>query len=297
MDAEKASSASSESEESGDSSDDEDVETTLTADQEAIKALEATISADPASLSSWFSLLSLSLATIPHDSKNATKARAEITLSVFSRALKAHDSNGTSARFRVTYLRSGESVWSADQLYHEWEDALRVVANKSQIWLAWYTWRLRVRMRAGDISGVADDASRALRALAHSELARVGILWRSAVFLKEAGFHERATAVLQAQAELCVDQHCATSTGYSPPFQVFLLPSYYSGSCFRVPTAVARGVLGLGGPSRWRSKCEGMGCFSAIARRTSVSSVCCVQSRHCCRLRSVHAMVLYRAPS
>lgn len=205
----QSASSSSESEDSGDPSDEENLETTLTADQEMMKSLEATLAADPSSLTAWFSLLSRSLADIPFDSKNASKARAEITLSVFSRALKAHDSNGKSARFRITYLRAGESVWSAEQLHYEWEDALRVVTNKPQIWSAWYNWRLQFHMRSGDISAVSDDAARALRSLAHSELARVGILWRSAVFTKEAGFHERATALLQAQTELCAFAPCA----------------------------------------------------------------------------------------
>ncbi|KAH7104612.1 DUF1740-domain-containing protein [Auriculariales sp. MPI-PUGE-AT-0066] len=187
--------------------DDDNDETTLTghtADQEAIRLLEETLVQDPTSLTSWHSLLAHSLASIPIDSKNARKVRGEITLSVLSRALAAHDSNGTSARFRALYLHAGESVWSADKLTAEWETALRTVRSKAQIYLAWFNWRLKVRMRAGDIASVAEDASRTLRALdgPSMEIARVGVILRSARFFIEAGYHERGIALFQAQIEL-----------------------------------------------------------------------------------------------
>ncbi|EJD55576.1 DUF1740-domain-containing protein [Auricularia subglabra TFB-10046 SS5] len=239
-DEQASSSSSSESESSQEDSEDGDFVASLTAEQEAIKSLEQSLARDPSSLSSWLSLLSYSLAAIPDDSKNVLKARAEITLSVFSRSLKAHESNGRSARFRVTYLRAGESVWSAEQLHHEWEDALRAVSDKPQIWLTWFTWRLTARTRSGDISGVADDASRAMHALAHSEVARVGILWRSAMFFKEAGYHERATAVLQAQVELSL--FCPQSIlGAAFESQLPSLEEFWDSEVPRVGEAHARG--------------------------------------------------------
>lgn len=235
-----SSSSSSSSESSHEDEEDEDFVASLTAEQEAIKSLENSLAQDPSSLSSWHSLLSYSLAAIPDDSKNVLKARAEITLSVFSRALKAHESNGRSARFRVTYLRAGESVWSAEQLHHEWEDALRAVSNKPQIWLAWFNWRLKSRMHSGDVSGVEDDASRAIHALAHSEIARVGLLWRSAMFFKEAGYHERATALLQAQVELSL--FCPPSIlGAAFESQLPSLEEFWDSEVPRVGEAHARG--------------------------------------------------------
>jgi len=239
----KASSSDSSDSDSELDDDQADTVTGLSADQEAMKLLEAKLSDDPSSLASWHAVLSHSLATIPPDSRNARKARGEITLSVFGRALAASESNGTSARLRALYLQAGESVWTADKLEAEWESALRTVKNKAQIYLAWLNWRLQVRMRQGDLAGVADDVGRAFRTLENhdSEITRVGILLRCARFFKEAGgcaavsfiehvahetagYPERGVALFQAQVELYV---------------VFLL-HHTNRSCFTEPTLLPK---------------------------------------------------------
>ncbi|KAG6381068.1 NRDE-2, necessary for RNA interference-domain-containing protein [Boletus reticuloceps] len=197
--------ASSESELSafdaeGESSDD-DHAPTLTSHQLTIKALEGRLTADPSSVQTWLSLVAQSLSVVPLTSKNAVKARSEVTLSVLSRARGAHPSNLRSPTLSLKYLRAGEELWDQTKLTAEWEDALK--SGGIGIWMEWLEWRIRASV--GGIDQVVWDATRALKALGSSEdseLDRLRVVWRVAVAFQEAGFHERATALFQAQAEL-----------------------------------------------------------------------------------------------
>ncbi|GLB36027.1 putative NRDE-2, necessary for RNA interference [Lyophyllum shimeji] len=180
---------------------DEAGEVTLTAHQERLKVLEQQLNEDPASVDKWLQLLSHSLSTIPITSKNATKARAEISISVLARALSAHPRNADSKLLRVRYLKAGEEVWHESKVRAEWEEALKL--GGAEIWMEWLEWRI-TRGNAG-LDGVVDDAVRILGLLGQSEgdeMAKVRVFWRVAVAFQNAGFSERATAMFQAQAEL-----------------------------------------------------------------------------------------------
>ncbi|KAH9847402.1 DUF1740-domain-containing protein [Lenzites betulinus] len=187
---------SEESESSGDESD----TTPLTSLQATLKDLEARLVAKPDDVAAWLSLLAHTLTTVPSTTKNAPKARAEITVSVLSRALSAHKSNSRSQTLRLKYMKAGEELWQEGKLKAEWEEAVKV--DDIEIWMAWLDWRV---WHTNDLlKSVADDATRVLRSLAakQDEVGQLRVFWRVAVALRDAGYVERANALFQAQAEL-----------------------------------------------------------------------------------------------
>ncbi|KAI0694871.1 NRDE-2, necessary for RNA interference-domain-containing protein [Cytidiella melzeri] len=189
----------SSSEDNGASDSDDSDTIHSTSRQETLKSLEAQLSIDPTSVRPWLSLLSHTLADIPPDTKNAQKARAEIALSVLSRALSAHPSNAQSQQLRLKYLSAGEDIWTLDVLNSEWEIALKI--GSTDLWVQWLDWRIRAAPRG--VEGVTEDARRVFASLpTHDENGRLRAFWRLAVALRDAGFVEHAHALFQAQAEL-----------------------------------------------------------------------------------------------
>ncbi|KIK82299.1 hypothetical protein PAXRUDRAFT_832295 [Paxillus rubicundulus Ve08.2h10] len=220
-------------------SDDDRGSLTLTSHQLAVKALEDVLASNPSSIETWLSLVSQSLSAVPVTSKNATKARSEVSLSILSRARTAHPSNSNSRVLVLKYLRAGEEVWHGSRLKAEWEDALKI--GGSDIWIEWLEWR--IRKSVGGIDGVVSDATRALKALGNSDDAEVDklrIVWRVAVAFQEAGFHERATALFQAQAELTFE---VPQSLYGLPVETQLesLEEFWDSEVPRVGESDARG--------------------------------------------------------
>jgi hypothetical protein len=156
--------------------------TLLNAYQQTTKALEQQLNADPSSVDTWLSFLSHSLAPILVTSKNATKARSEISLSILSRALSAHPGNASSKVLRHKYLIAGEGVWHENELYAEWEEALKV--GGVELWMEWIEWRIRKGNKG--IDGVIEAGTRAMAAL-DDEVSKVRLLWRLAVAFQNAG--------------------------------------------------------------------------------------------------------------
>jgi hypothetical protein len=160
--------------------------TPLTSYQEKSKSLDSQLNADPSFVPTWLSLLSHSLSTIPITSKNASKARSEITLSIMSRALSAHPQNSSSRVLRLKYLQAGEEVWHESKLRAEWEDAWKV--GGVEIWMEWLEWRIRNKDKS--INRVVEDGRRVLDALGvgdDNELGKVRVFWRLAVAFQNAG--------------------------------------------------------------------------------------------------------------
>ncbi|KAJ8591485.1 hypothetical protein M405DRAFT_734897 [Rhizopogon salebrosus TDB-379] len=191
----------SQSSASDDSSGDESGMPILTAHQLSLKTVEQRLAADPSSVETWLSLLNHSLSNIPLTSKNAAKARAEITLSILTRARAAHSHNRSSRILFLKYLRAGEEVWHESKTKAEWEEALKL--GGIEVWMEWLEWRIRTT--AGGVDVLVTDATRVLNALSRSEgseLDELRVLWRVAVAFQQAGYHERAIALFQAQAEL-----------------------------------------------------------------------------------------------
>ena len=152
----------------------------------AIKKLEEKLRGDPSSVQSWLSLLSHSISTVPLDTKNSARARAEIAESILSRAVSAHPSNKASIALRLKYLRVGEQVWDEKKLEYEWGHALAL--QSTEVWMAWLDWNLS-RSRGG-LDGIMEDVAHALKQLRHTEIGSLRVQWRAAVILQQAGLYK-----------------------------------------------------------------------------------------------------------
>jgi hypothetical protein len=144
---------------------------------------------DPSSITTWLSLLSQTLSTVPHTSKNATKARSEISLSILSRAICSHSSNNNNRELRLKYIKAGEEVWHESKLRAEWEDVLKL--GGMEIWMEWLEWRIKLAVKG--INGVVEDAERVLRSLGDSEddeMGKLRVIWRVAIVLQNAGMSQ-----------------------------------------------------------------------------------------------------------
>lgn len=195
------SSSSSDSESNADSSETEADRPALTAHQETLKQLEQDLILTPQSVDTWLSLLDKSLTAIPIRSKNANKARSEISVSILSRALSAHPQNSRNMVLRLAYLRAGEGIWHESKLKSEWNDALKI--GGIELHMEWLEWRIRTGNNG--IDGVVEAAVRTVASLGSDddcEVAKVRILWRMTTAIRSAGYAERAMAIYQAQAEL-----------------------------------------------------------------------------------------------
>jgi len=180
---------------SDDSSNSDSDSMPLTSHQQTLKSIEQQITSDPSSVTAWLSLLSQSLSTVPHTSKNATKARSEIALSILSRALSSHPQNSTSKVLRLKYLKAGEEVWHESKLRAEWEEGLN--GGGIEIWMEWMEWR--IRRAAKGIKGVVEDGERVLCSLGDGEddeIAKLRVLWRVAVALANAGLSPVVTILI-----------------------------------------------------------------------------------------------------
>ena len=189
------SSSSSDSQSDADSSENEVDRPALTAHQETLKQLEQGLVLTPQSVDTWLSLLNQSLSIIPITSKNANKARSEISVSILSRALSAHPQNSRNMVLRLAYLRAGEGIWHESKLKSEWNDALKIGGIELQMeWLEW-----RIRNGNAGIDGVVGSAIRAVASLGgddDSEVAKVRIFWRMTTAIRSAGTFMNASRTL-----------------------------------------------------------------------------------------------------
>ncbi len=164
--------------------DDDHDKTVFSSNHEKIRFLEEQLSVDPSSVSTWLSLLSLSLSQVPAASKNSSKVRSEITLSILGRALPSLP-EGSSTRIRLLYLHAGEELWTSEKLGQEWEKAL--TAGDFNIFFAWLDWRIRDGSRGVD--EILEAATRILVS-ATNELERLRIFWRLTCVLRQAGMSD-----------------------------------------------------------------------------------------------------------
>lgn len=173
-----------------------------TAHQHSLAALEAALQRDPTSLSLWNALLDRTLSTAPPSAKSSlAKARAEIKLSVLDRAIRTHRQNAVSIDLRVKWLNAGAEVWDGEKLEKEWEQAVTELGGRTsgdedrkglrnRMWEEWLRWRIasagRATRKSAGVDGIISDARRAMDNL-EGEKAKVKLLWRIAVTLRDAG--------------------------------------------------------------------------------------------------------------
>lgn len=115
-------------------------------------------------------------------SKNATKVRAEITISILGRSLGSLAKGSSTTRIRLLYLHAGEELWTSDKLRQEWEVAL--AAGDINVFLAWLDWR--IRSGSDGVDGILEGAIRVLTCIT-SELERLRVFWRLTCALRQAG--------------------------------------------------------------------------------------------------------------
>lgn len=151
--------------------------------QATLKELESQLTSDPTSIPTWFALLSNTLSTVPLQSKNAPKVRAEMSLSILTRALSAHPSNEKCVKLRLKLLSVGEELWNSETLHDEWEKALNI--GNTELWMSWLDWRIRTPQNGLD--GLIRDAERVLFAMGKDEVAALRVFWRVAIAFRDAG--------------------------------------------------------------------------------------------------------------
>ncbi|ODO05840.1 hypothetical protein I350_04901 [Cryptococcus amylolentus CBS 6273] len=157
-----------------------------------------------------------------------TKAQAEVTLSILSRALNATPENGYSIALHLAYIRSAEKIWPGRKVTERWKNVLRELGQASdrrpgleegmmKLWLGYIEWREGQGFGKGDgeeSGGGVDEVvdvyveciERLKNGMGGDALAReenlVYLFLRACLFIKQAGYQERALAAFQALMEI-----------------------------------------------------------------------------------------------
>ncbi|BEI89274.1 uncharacterized protein CcaverHIS019_0206360 [Cutaneotrichosporon cavernicola] len=170
-------------------------------------------------------LQDFSVAVVPDDLRDPAKApqtlaNAEVTLSVLQRAFDAHRANFASTALHIAYLRAAEQLWPADKVTERWKNVIvelgRSVPEEEmmKVYLAYIDWRegQGIGVTGSNAGGVDEvtavyiDCIERLSGIDRDNEAReenqVYLLLRACLFLKAAGYGERALAVMQAAMEV-----------------------------------------------------------------------------------------------
>ncbi|WWC58836.1 uncharacterized protein I303_101380 [Kwoniella dejecticola CBS 10117] len=153
------------------------------------------------------------------DRTSKTRAEAEVALSVLSRALDASTDNFSSTRLHLAYLRVAEEFWPTEKVTNRWKNVLRELGERGNndvemmdLWLGYISWR-EGHGFAGQGGGVDEvvevyeecigklKANTSGDAVAREENL-LYLFLRSALFLRQAGYTERAIAAFQALIEI-----------------------------------------------------------------------------------------------
>ncbi|QRV90810.1 NRDE-2 (necessary for RNA interference) protein [Ceratobasidium sp. AG-Ba] len=160
--------------------------------------LSARVRDHPTDIQAWLALLKHNTTPAPN-----ALARAEIAASVLAKALAAHPANRQSSSLRLRSLRAGEMVWPEQQLEQEWNATLKDFPQNGDVWSEWVGWRMRAM---DSVETVIQDIRHAMNILQGTtddlEMQRLRIFWRACVWLRQAGYVERAIAAMQAQIEI-----------------------------------------------------------------------------------------------
>ncbi|KAG9102055.1 hypothetical protein FRC06_002340, partial [Ceratobasidium sp. 370] len=160
--------------------------------------LAARVRDHPTDIRGWLALLKHNTAPAPN-----ALAKAEIAASVLAKALAAHPANRRSPSLRLRLLRAGEMVWPQQHLEQEWTDVLKDFPQDGNVWSEWAGWRMR---EMDGVEPVIENIQHAMDVLRGDteelEMQRLRIFWRACVWLRQAGYLERAMAAMQAQIEM-----------------------------------------------------------------------------------------------
>ncbi|WVW82554.1 hypothetical protein I302_104565 [Kwoniella bestiolae CBS 10118] len=147
-----------------------------------------------------------------------TRAEAEVTLSILSRALDAEENNFNSTKLHLAYLKAAEQFWPNEKVTNRWKNVLRELSEKidqvdmMDLWLGYITWREGNGFGKGDggVDEVVDVYEECIGRLKENyqgdtqamEENLVYLFLRACLFLKQAGYSERSLAMFQAIMEI-----------------------------------------------------------------------------------------------
>lgn len=161
----------------------------LSAREETIRSLEQRLANEPTSESTWLLLLRHSMSNIGPSSKNADRARAEISVSILDRALSAHQANARSPLLRLKYLKAGEVIWDIPKMKEEWGKTLKVIPT-ANMYVEWLDWIMRSTPDFNAVVDAATETTNLVSGIAagdDADLAKLRVLWRIATFFRQAG--------------------------------------------------------------------------------------------------------------
>jgi hypothetical protein len=148
--------------------------------------LAARVKEYPTDISAWMALLKNNVAPAQNE-----LARAEMAVSVLSKALAAHPANRRSPSLRLRFLRAGEIVWPSQQLEKEWQGVLADFPHDGDVWAEWVGWRMRVVRVVNGVEDTITDIAHAFEVLRGNteelEMQRLRLFWKACVWLRQAG--------------------------------------------------------------------------------------------------------------
>ncbi|CAO3586073.1 unnamed protein product [Absidia cylindrospora] len=186
------------------------------------------LSEDPSNVENWLAFInfqdeiSKGLDTdAKRKSKTAKNTLNDVKISIFNKAL---ENNPTSVELWLAYLRCGAEIWDTLTLLKNWDKALEKVPDSIQLWSDY------INMRQTNFSSFSfDDCVRVFEDCLHTlhqktkrlqaldqhdaqsmeeleivESLMVYVVLRLCLFMKQAGYQERAFASIQALVEFCL---------------------------------------------------------------------------------------------
>ncbi|CAE6423356.1 unnamed protein product, partial [Rhizoctonia solani] len=140
--------------------------------------LAARVKEYPTDISAWMALLKNNVAPAQNE-----LARAEMAVSVLSKALAAHPANRRSPSLRLRFLRAGEIVWPSQQLEKEWQGVLADFPHDGDVWAEWVGWRMRVVRVVNGVEDTITDIAHAFEVLRGNteelEMQRLRLFWKA----------------------------------------------------------------------------------------------------------------------
>ncbi|WWC66161.1 uncharacterized protein I206_100062 [Kwoniella pini CBS 10737] len=190
-------------------------------------AIEGFLREHPDNIERWIDYSRLHLKLSPESSNqnqsersNKTRAEAEVTLSILSRALDASEKNFNSSKLHLAYLKAAEEFWAIEKVTNRWKNVLRELGERGNseiemmdLWLGYIAWREGHGFagQGGGVDEVVEVYEECITRLKGNGVAvdvqareenMVYLFLRAALFLKQAGYTERALASFQALIEI-----------------------------------------------------------------------------------------------
>ncbi|KAL1408845.1 hypothetical protein Q8F55_005659 [Vanrija albida] len=195
---------------------------------------ERHLASHPDDVDEWIKFAKLHLRLAPDAASSAfidpaaqptTRANAEVTLAMLTRAFEAHRDNFLSADLHKAFLDAAAVFWPPDKVTERWVNVLRALGDRGTteeslmpLYLGYIAWREGQGFgKAGDGSGGGVDkvVEVYLECLDRLRLSgeqdapneareenQVYLLLRTCLFLKQTGYTERALAIFQALMEI-----------------------------------------------------------------------------------------------